>query len=83
MEKRRMTSRENDRAYFPECFDRCGGSPKPNACADCDFTQRTCEKLAAYEDTGMTPEGVELLKKTYNRLLMDYGKLKKEKKENE
>lgn len=77
MEKRRMTARENGRAHFPECFDRCEGHPKPGACADCDFTHRTCEKLAAYEDTGLTPDGVEKLKKTYNRLLMDYGKLKR------
>jgi hypothetical protein len=79
MEKRRMTAREKGVPYFPECFDRCGGNPKPNACADCDFTRRTCEKLAAYEETGLTPEGVEYIKKAYNRLLIDYGKMKDEK----
>ncbi len=80
MEKRRMTAREGGRAYFPECFDRCGGDPKPGACAKCDFTQRTCEKLAAYEETNMTPEGVLQLKKMYDRLLRDYGKIKEESK---
>ncbi len=77
MQKRRMTVRENGRPFFPECFDRCGGNPKPGACADCDMTLRTCEKLAQYEETGLTPEGIERLKKTYNRLLMDYGKCKR------
>lgn len=77
MEKRRMTARGDHGAYFPECFDRCEGDPKPGACADCDFTQRTCEKLAAYEYTGLTPDGVERLKKINNQLLIDYGKLKR------
>lgn len=74
MEKRRMTARENGQAYFPECFDRCGGDPKPGACANCDFTRRTCEKLAAYEETGLSPEGVLQLKKMNNRLLVDLRK---------
>lgn len=74
MEKRRMTAREDGRAYFPECFDRCGGDPEPGACANCDFTQRTCEKLAAYEETRLTPEGVLQLKKMNNRLLIDLKK---------
>ena len=78
MEKRRMTAKSEAGYYFPECFDRCEGTPEPGACANCDMTHRTCAKLGAYEDTGLTPDGVLQLKKMYDRLLKDYGKLKKE-----
>ena len=45
-------------AYYPRCFEEpCYGSGcKIN---DCPFETAVCERLAAYEDTGLTPEQVE------------------------
>ena len=42
-------------AYYPRCFEEpCyGGGCKIN---DCPFETAVCERLAAYEDTGLTPE---------------------------
>lgn len=42
-------------AYYPRCFkEPCYGSGcKIN---DCPFETAVCERLAAYEDTGLTPE---------------------------
>ena len=42
-------------AYYPRCFkDPCYG----NGCKinDCPFETSVCDRLAAYEDTGLTPE---------------------------
>lgn len=42
-------------AYYPRCFkEPCYGS----GCKikDCPFEIEVCERLAAYEDTGLTPE---------------------------
>ena len=42
-------------AYYPRCFEEpCyGGGCKIN---DCPFKTAVCDRLAAYEDTGLTPE---------------------------
>ena len=48
-------------AYYPRCFEEpCYGE----GCKikDCPFETAVCERLAAYEDTGLTPESVEALK---------------------
>ena len=48
-------------AYYPRCFkEPCYGS----GCKikDCPFETAVCERLAAYEDTGLEPESVEALK---------------------
>ena len=45
-------------AYYPRCFkDPCYG----NGCKinDCQFETAVCERLAAYEDTGLTPEEIK------------------------
>ena len=45
-------------AYYPRCFkEPCYGS----GCKikDCPFETAVCERLAAYEDTGMTPEEIK------------------------
>ena len=45
-------------AYYPRCFkDPCYGS----GCKikDCPFEEAVCERLAAYEDTGLTPEEIK------------------------
>ena len=45
-------------AYYPRCFkEPCYGSGcKIN---DCPFETAVCERLAAYEDTGLTPEEIK------------------------
>ena len=51
----RLTKRENGHAHYPRCFEEpCGGM----GCRieDCEFRVEICERLAAYEDTGLTPE---------------------------
>lgn len=48
-------------AYYPRCFkEPCYGS----GCKikDCQFETAVCERLAAYEDTGLEPEAVETVK---------------------
>lgn len=53
----RLTKRGNGHAYYPRCFkEPCYGS----GCKikDCPFETEVCECLAAYEDTGLTPEEV-------------------------
>ena len=48
-------------AYYPRCFkEPCYGS----GCKikDCQFETEVCERLAAYEDTGLEPEAVETVK---------------------
>jgi hypothetical protein len=42
-------------AYYPRCFEepRYGSGCKIK---DCPFETAVCERLAAYEDTGLTPE---------------------------
>lgn len=48
-------------AYYPRCFkEPCyGGRCKIK---DCPFETAVCERLAAYEDTGLEPEAVETVK---------------------
>ena len=58
----RLTRRsDTGHAYYPRCFEEpCNG----NGCKfkDCPFDETICERLAAYEDTGLEPESVEVLK---------------------
>lgn len=55
--------------YFPECFERCGGDPKD--CKDCDYNIKICEALAAYEETGLSPEQIKALKnQTFNNITL-------------
>ena len=45
-------------AYYPRCFEEpCYGT----GCKikDCPFETAVCERLAAYEDTGLTPEEIK------------------------
>lgn len=51
----------NQHAYYPRCFEEpCnGGGCKIK---DCPFETAVCERLAAYEDTGLTPEEVTAAK---------------------
>ena len=45
-------------AYYPRCFkEPCYG--RGCKIKDCPFEIAVCERLAAYEDTGLTPEEIE------------------------
>ena len=51
----RLTKRENGHAHYPRCFEEpCVGM----GCRieNCEFKVEICDRLAAYEDTGLTPE---------------------------
>ena len=55
-------------AYYPRCFEEpCYGS----GCKikDCPFETAVCERLAAYEDTGMTPGEVRSLWGEWNAMM--------------
>lgn len=58
----RLTKWENGHTYYPRCFEEpCyGGGCKDR---DCPFETAICERRAAYEDTGLTPEEVAEYKK--------------------
>ena len=48
----------NQHAYYPRCFEEpCSGG----GCRikDCPVETAVCERLAAYEDTGLTPEEIK------------------------
>ena len=48
-------------AYYPRCFkEPCYG--RGCKIKDCPFETAVCERLAAYEDTGLTPEQCESAK---------------------
>lgn len=51
-------------AYYPYCYraDTCDGEGGTEKCRDCEFSEQICETLAAYENTGLTPEEVVKLK---------------------
>lgn len=64
----RLTRRsDTGHAYYPHCFEEpCNG----NGCKfkDCPFDETICKRLAAYEDTELTPEEVSALIKDWLRL---------------
>ena len=57
-----MTERsERGNAYYPQCFkEPCEGM----GCKieQCKFSEAACDRLAAYEDTGLSPEKVSWMK---------------------
>lgn len=59
---KRLTQRSNfGTAYYPRCFEKpCIG----DGCKikDCLFDNTICERLAAYEDTGYTPDEIVKLR---------------------
>lgn len=59
-------------AYYPRCFkEPCYGS----GCKikDCPFEIAVCERLAAYEDTGLEPNEVTALQKDWSDLCTIVG----------
>jgi hypothetical protein len=50
----RLTARsKNGEAYYPVCIEACDGEPQD--CGNCDIDKDICDRLAAYEDTGLEP----------------------------
>ena len=67
----RLTERyDNGNAYYPYYFkeNTCDGDGASEKCNKCDFTDRICERLAAYEDTNLTPEQMLEIDKDYRAL---------------
>lgn len=63
----RLTARHkngNKEAYYPYCFrpDTCDGDGTSEKCNRCHFEKAVCERLANYEETGLTPEQIRVLK---------------------
>jgi hypothetical protein len=53
----RLTARsKNGEAYYPVCIEVCDGEPQD--CGNCDIDKDICDRLAAYEDTGLEPEEI-------------------------
>lgn len=51
-------------AYYPYCYraDTCDGKGETEKCRNCEFSEKICKTLAAYENTGLTPEEAEKVK---------------------
>lgn len=63
----RLTKRENGHTHYPRCFEEpCGGMGCRTE--DCGFKVEICERLAAYEDTGLEPDEVAALQKDWSDL---------------
>lgn len=62
----RLTARDSSgHAYYPKCFEHpCEG--ERSCCTytakDCNFEGNVAERLAGYEDTGLTPDEIAILK---------------------
>lgn len=73
----RLTARdEHGNAYYPKCFDEpcnSGGCTKDM----CDFSAAVCEKLAAYEDTGLDPEQLSVIDEEYSKIAKELAELRK------
>lgn len=69
----RLTERSDiGHAYYPRCFEEpCSG----NGCKikGCLFDNTICERLAAYEDTGLGPDEVNALQKDWSDLCTVIG----------
>lgn len=60
----RLTARNHlGNVYLPECIKKCNGGPDPYECIDCTVEFAIYNRLAEYEDTGLTPEEVAEAKK--------------------
>lgn len=64
----RLTARDNyGEAYYPHCFrvKECEGDGASERCNNCKFATNICERLAAYEDLGLTPEQLKEIDRMY------------------
>lgn len=73
----RLTARdEHGNAYYLKCFDEpcnVGGCTKNM----CDFAVEVCDKLAAYEDTGLDPEQLSVIDEEYSKIAKELAELRK------
>lgn len=73
----RLTARNKDgTAYFPQCFEEpCNGC----GCLKdaCEFLTKVCERLAQYEETGLTPEQIRQIDILYSEKCREVVELKK------
>ena len=69
MERLTEKYRGDDR-YYMACSETCGSDMD---CMDCPTHDRLVERLAAYEDTGLTPEEVNTLQKDWSYLCTVVG----------
>ena len=73
---KRLTKRnDTGQAYYPVCFEKpCEG----DGCMvdECPEEGKRCEALAAYEDTGLTPEQIRSMDKEYLNMCEEVNKLK-------
>lgn len=60
--KRLTAISESGKAYYPYCFreDTCDGCGSSEKCDQCELSLKVCETLAAYENTGLPAEIMEL-----------------------
>lgn len=78
----RLTARDEDNAYFPECFkEPCDGMScqKPK----CEFLNQVCSRLAEYEELGLMPEQLRQIDKLYKEKCEELAELQKPQEENE
>lgn len=73
----RLTARdEHGNAYYPKYFDEpCNGG----GCTKdmCDFAAEVCNKIAAYEDTGLDPEQLSAIDEEYSKMAKELAELRK------
>ena len=76
----RLTARDErtGNAYYPLCED--GNCTNRKCCGiNCELIDTdVCETLAAYEETGMTPENIRQMDKLYRQKCEELAKLRKE-----
>lgn len=76
----RLTARHkngNREAYYPYCFrsDTCDGDGTSEKCNRCHFEKAVCERLANYEETGLTPEQLQQIDRLYAEKCWEVAKL--------
>jgi len=73
----RLTGWDNGHAYFTECFEEpCLGMGCINE--DCEFKILACQRLAEYEDIGLTPEQLLEIDKMYSEKCREVAELRKQ-----
>ena len=61
----RLTARKDGNSYYINCIDGpCDGIGSTEKCDHCEIADMECEKLTAYEDSGLDPDEIEGLKKS-------------------
>ena len=56
----RLTEKNDETYFYPHCFEECDGAHE--TCSECEFDEKVCMRIGKYEDTGLTPEQIMVLK---------------------